>query len=110
MANKMSLDKAEEIAAAIANAVEKWGRHASVNYTQDQIYEAVQVLWKADSPDLQKQRDDLTKLRSAPNSSMGATNKHVRPSNEAQGDGLGFPTICTDSSEKASNAPHEPRR
>jgi hypothetical protein len=63
MANKMSLERAEEIAGTIAKAIDKWGRYAEVNYSKEQIYEAIGVLWKADSPDLAKQREELTKLR-----------------------------------------------
>lgn len=62
MANKMSVEKAQQIAADIAAARKKWGRHAAINVSEDQLYEAVTVLVEAGNFDAPSAAE-VTKLR-----------------------------------------------
>lgn len=59
---KMPVKKAIEIAEAIASAYKKWGKHASVNYTQEQLYEAIGTLFENGNIDATP-KEDVTKLR-----------------------------------------------
>lgn len=58
----MTVERAREIAAELARARKKWGKHASINVTQDQLYEAVTVLVDAGNFEAPS-AEDITKLR-----------------------------------------------
>lgn len=60
---KMTLDKASKIASNLAAATVKWGKHASVNYTESEIYDAVRVLNDAVSRKTDSGKEEITKLR-----------------------------------------------
>lgn len=62
MAEKMAIKKAQEIAEAIASAYTKWGKHASVNYTQPELYAAITVLFENGALAPLTHKAEVTKL------------------------------------------------